>query len=372
MLSPSYILSASLPLLQLATAKPVTFISAEPTYTVCNESLLTWADGEPPYAVKAKIGPDDDRKFRTLQQHLNTTSYRFYCDLPAGTDLELWIQDSSGEQEAIPGDASIRQFVRANPGHTCPLYLFPGQTTNATVSEKTVTQTVLSTVLPSSSAGSDAAAQVTEEKSTSNTGQIAGGVVGGVLGAAIVAGLLVWIGRLKKQAKNRPYSEIEYEDQTTTRQAGASQPTIATAGLSGTGAAAGVVAGSSGSSAGGSASASQHPTLVHAHAGSGTPGAPDPSPEIKVMQLDAMLSPNSPQRTPSDSPSPGYFPHPPGSGTPGTPQNNNGLAGLVGLAPPRHYAENESEYEVDAGPAFAPQPPPRTVHPPQYRDVGKI
>lgn len=349
-------------LLGLASAKPVTFISAEPTYTVCNESVLTWADGAPPYAVKAKIGPDNDRKFRTIQQHLNTTTYTFFVDLPAGTDLELWIQDSSGEQEAIPGDASIRQFVRANPGRTCPLYLFPGETLNTTTKAPvTTTQTVISTVMPSETQGSDSATQSNGEKKTSNTGQIVGGVVGGVLGAALVAGLLFWIWRLRRQVKKQ-YNEIEYEDQTGSApnigQAGMSQPTIATSGLAAAGAGAGSSSGSS--AAAGSVVASQHPTLVR---------EPNPSPEIKAMQLDAMLSPNSPQRTPNDSPSPGYFPaqHP---GTPGTPKSNV-LAALAGLTPP-HAEEHESEYEVDAGPAFPTQQPARTVHPPQYRDVGKI
>lgn len=219
--------------------------------------------------MKAKIGPDNDRKFRTIQQHLNTTTYTFFVDLPAGTDLELWIQDSSGEQEAIPGDASIRQFVRANPGRTCPLYLFPGETLNTTntgtVAPVTTTETVVSTVLPSATAGSDSATQSSGkkksgEKKTSNTGQIVGGVVGGVLGAAVVAGLLFWIWRLKRQAKRQPYNEIQYEDQTGSaphiRQAGASQPTIATSGLAAAGASAGVGSSSGSSAAGGSVVAS--------------------------------------------------------------------------------------------------------------------
>lgn len=364
-LTPALLLALGLAALApLAAAEPVTFDSADPPYTECVESVLRWSGGKPPYAVKAKIGPDNDRQFRTLRQHLNETTWNYTVDMPAGTDLELWIQDSSGETEAKPGDASIRSYIRVNPEEKrCPIFLFPGQTLNSTASTVTMTKTVVETPSASASAGAAAdaaeAAQGEQTERNSNAGPIAGGVVGGVLGAALLGACLWYIWRLRRQLRRQSYGELQSDGGSPTRQANASQPTLAAvAGSAAAGASSADVGSSSGP--GSSAGAPAHQAFPSpgyapaAYAGSHSPRTLEPnlSPEIKIMQLDAMLGPNSPGHTPSDSPSPGYFP---AENAPGTPR-----------------PEHASEYEVDAGPAFAPPAPaPRVVHPPQYRDVGK-
>lgn len=64
-----------------AAAERLTFLSAIPPYTKCAESTLTWAGGTPPYKIMCK---DKYANLRTIQGHLNETTYKFMVDFPSG------------------------------------------------------------------------------------------------------------------------------------------------------------------------------------------------------------------------------------------------------------------------------------------------
>lgn len=201
-------------------AKPVTLISAVPVYTQCKATRLTWEEGVAPYTIKAKVGNDSDPQYRTIHANVTDLTYEFYVDFPGGTDLTLWVQDSSGEV-GVKGDPYIQSIVRANPGSDCPLYEFP------VTGEATVTRTRTVDQYEATSSGS-------AERNV-RTGQIAGGVVGGVVGLALLLGLLFWNWRMSRRLRRITYDRINHEDQnsdssggsiaTRTRQSGdACQP----------------------------------------------------------------------------------------------------------------------------------------------------
>lgn len=322
----------TLALLSVATAEPVTFLSAVPPYTTCMESVLTWQGGAPPYAVKAKV----DGNFRIIQQHWNDTTYKFVVDSQPGRSLDIFIEDASGES-GDPGQNSFKSIIRSNEGHTCPLYVFPADT-NTSWAPATVT--VTST--PSSSPTDESAQSGgSGSGSKSRIGEILG-IVGGVVGILIILGLLFWIWHLQRRLRGRetriyetvvdhtvhPYFNIE------------------------------------------------EPSPVHEHAP--LPSS-HPPPNAKMMEINKMLE-HSPRPTLSSaSPHhslqerPGLSPvvsYPLSSSAPFSPLSSTQAlqAQQQSQAPPRQ-ADQESEYAEDGGPAFP--PPPRTVHPPHYRDTWK-
>lgn len=321
-------------LLSVATAEPVTFLSAVPPYTKCMESVLTWQGGAPPYSVKAKA----DGNFRLIQQHWNDTTYKFFVDFEEGRNLDIFIEDSSGETGEA-GQNSLKSTIRSNEGQTCPLYVFPADR-NSTSAPATVTVTAT----PSADSTDETAKAGGSGSRSMSTGQILG-IVGGVIGVLIIVGLLFWIWRLQKRLQSHetriyetvvdhtvhPYIDIDRQPQVREQ-----------------------------------------------------PPAPGPqqSPDTKALQLNTMFgsqAPTSPRFPPSSS-SAGYLQE----------QNTWSPAVSVPLSPstritPRSSSQaqrtqqspqsslreedQESEYAEDGGPAFA--PPPRTVHPPHYRDTWK-
>lgn len=360
-------------------AEPVTLLSAEPPYTECVDSVLTWRGGVPPYRVRAKTpSAKGGDQLRTIAQYLNETTYKFFVDVPGGTQLDIWIEDTVGER-GEPGHNSIKNYVRTHPNPNCPLYLFPGDKVNDSSTASPVT--VTTTLTPSSTLGFDSEGSGSVPAANGRTGQIVGGVVGGVVGLLLLLGLLLWIWRLRRQLRGNQAQK--YETIENTNDGSAYDTMIRSSTLQHS-----LFDGGTG-----------HHTLT----GDGTPrpalagnvtyqqsvaraplpeSAPEPSPEMKVLQLDAMFGSQptaSPQPSQSPQPSPSLsFDSPSlqerGAGSPVAPP----ARGSVGAAPTpteeRLSHQNpslghESEYAEDAGPAFA--PPLRTIHPPQYRDTWK-
>lgn len=320
--------------ISFVAAEPVTFLSADPPYTTCMESVLSWRGGVPPYALKAKV----DGNFRMIQQYWNDTTYKFVVDSQPGRRLDIFIEDASGENGTL-GQNSLQSVIRSNEGHSCPLYVFPADK-NATWAPATVTVT---STPSSGSTDTAAGAGGNGSSSKSRIGEILG-IIGGVVAILIILGLLFWIWRLRKRLQGRETRVYEtVVDHTVHPYFNIDEP---------------------------SPVGEQAPLP-----------SSQPPPNLKTMQLSTMLNAQFPTcRQPQSSfASPGQQVHSAGSPAVSYPLSTPGPFSSPpssGVQRTQHYSQDtprhsdqDSEYAEDAGPAFP--PPPRTVHPPHYRDTWK-
>lgn len=323
-------------LLTAVAADPVRWISIDPPLTQCAQSTLSWQGGEPPYWIQLHVDGVD----RNLVPLTNETSYNWTCDYTAGSKMIVYIKDSTGV-EGIDGVTQALVEVVRQGSEDCSVQV------SASPAKSLAMPTVTTTVLPEATNVSSKDAS-TSKKSTP-VGQIVGGVVGGVVGLLIILGLLFWNWRLRRQlqGKNRnSYQNIEGHSAPASGAAPAQPP------------------------ANDSTQRSDHiaptqPVVDDQPRAS----APEPSPETKMMQLDAMLA--AQPSLSAQRPSPGMSNNDRGNVTQ-LPYSSLGLTSAPTTTQELSSGQpldHESEYAEDAGPAFA--PPPRTVHPPQYSDTWK-
>lgn len=338
------------------SAEPVSILNVDPPLTQCVKSTLTWKGGVPPYTLGARVNIGSLRNIKAM---INDTTLEWTCDFPAETQLELYVNDSSGETRTYTNaqekPRNWAERVRSNSNQeSCPIWWPPHTGVNG--SPMPITYTVTTTTAQGAATPGPDGDSVKEgsasSSSKSNTGAIVGGVVGGVVGLLIIGGLLFWIWRLRKRLRtNKRDSYANIEDHT----ASAREMTMHSAPVN----------------------APSRPPPV-AVPGSSPQPSREPSPPTKAMQLDAMYAPqHSPSTMGPDSP--GLFDYSTASRSPQTRYTldatsantstlpNSSSHGHTQILSP--IDDQRSEYAEDGGPAFPPST--RTVHPPQYSDTWK-
>ncbi|EJT45333.1 hypothetical protein A1Q1_06230 [Trichosporon asahii var. asahii CBS 2479] len=328
------------------------FIDFDPPLTQCVKSTITWEGGTPPYLLGARVNIGS---LRDIKKYINDTKLEWTCDFPAGTELEFYLNDSSGQPYENDRKRKWLARVRTNAnGESCPIWWPPLKKADGSpmpITYTVTTTTAQATPGPSGDTAQDGSASTTKT-STNHTGQIVGGVVGGVVGLLIIGGLLFWIWRLRKRLRaNRRNSYANIEDHTESARQTTVNPIAA------------------------SAPSRPAPEPVQ-------PTTPEPtrepSPPTKIMQLDTMYAPQpSPSALGSDSP--GLFDTTTSSRSPPTRYTLDATSARTSTVPNSSshghaqtlspIDDQRSEYAEDGGPAFPSSS--RTIHPPQYSDTWK-
>lgn len=334
-------------------AQDPAFVDIDPPLTQCVKSTITLRGGTMPYLLGARVNIGT---LRDIKKVINDTTFEWICDFPAGTALELYLNDASEQVNVSAPERKWIERVRANAnGESCPIWWPP--LTRADGSPMPITYTVTTTTAqatpgPSDGSVQDGSAPSSSKTSTNHTGQIVGGVVGGVVGLLIIGGLLFWIWRLRKRLRvNKRNSYANIEDHTEA----ARQITVYPI----------------------AASAPSRPTPGPVQTSTPEPTR-RPSPPTKIMQLDTMYAPQpSPSALGSDSP--GLFDHTTSSRSPQKRYTLDATSARTSTLPNSSSQghtptlstidDQRSEYADDGGPAFSPST--RTVHPPQYSDTWK-
>lgn len=81
------------------SAEPVSILNVDPPLTQCVKSTLTWKGGVPPYTLGARVNIGSLRNIKAM---INDTTLEWTCDFPAETQLELYVNDSSGRPGHTP------------------------------------------------------------------------------------------------------------------------------------------------------------------------------------------------------------------------------------------------------------------------------
>ncbi|GJN94460.1 hypothetical protein Rhopal_007540-T1 [Rhodotorula paludigena] len=79
-----------------SAAAQVTINTPPPLYT-CQNALLSWSGGQAPYYVRVNQGGSTTNTLETIQNGVDSTSYSWQVNQPAGTSVTLAITDGSGQ-----------------------------------------------------------------------------------------------------------------------------------------------------------------------------------------------------------------------------------------------------------------------------------
>ncbi|GAA6004640.1 uncharacterized protein JCM10292_005701 [Rhodotorula paludigena] len=143
-----------------SAAAQVTINTPPPLYT-CQNALLSWSGGQAPYYVRVNQGGSTTNTLETIQNGVDSTSYSWQVNQPAGTSVTLAITDGSGQTNYA--DAVTIQ----DGGDTSCI----GASASGGASSSAASSSAASSAGSSSAAGSSSSAAATTGSQTSRSSQ---------------------------------------------------------------------------------------------------------------------------------------------------------------------------------------------------------